>query len=185
MARVEWAALEGGEAETVISNLLYNKYGRAVRVRPAQGDYGIDVLIPSTAAPEPWDIYQIKKFATNLEPGHKTQIEKSFSRLLLGIVRRGFKISNWYLVMPLDPTPDNLNWFADLPEKAIKLAKKAKTNPMTVTEEGPLAPGWRLPDTRSSGRAWCFASRSQPSFLTWLITTSTGAPNAFGQPSTA
>lgn len=136
MARVEWAALEGGEAETVISNLLYNKYGRAVRVRPAQGDYGIDVLIPSTPAPEPWDIYQIKKFATNLEPGHKTQIEKSFSRLLLGIVRRGFKISNWYLVMPLDPTPDNLTWFADLPEKAIKLAKKAKTNPMTATEEG-------------------------------------------------
>lgn len=135
MARVEWAALEGGEAETVISNLLYNKYGRAVRVRPAQGDYGIDVLIPATADPEPWDIYQIKKFATNLEPGQKTQIEKSFSRMLLGIVRRGFKIRNWYLVMPLDPTPDNLVWFADLPEHAIKLAKKAKKAPMTGAEE--------------------------------------------------
>jgi hypothetical protein len=135
VARVEWAALEGGEAETVISNLLYNKYGRAVRVRPGQGDYGIDVLIPATADPEPWDVYQIKKFATNLEPGQKTQIEKSFSRMLIGIVRRGFKVRNWYLVMPLDPTPDNLTWFADLPEQAIKLAKKAKKNPMTSAEE--------------------------------------------------
>lgn len=69
MARVEWAVLEGGEAETVVSNLLYNKYGRAVRVRPAHGDYGIDVLIPSTADPEPWDVYQIEKLATNPEAG--------------------------------------------------------------------------------------------------------------------
>lgn len=135
MSRVEWAALEGGEAETVLANLLYNKYGRAVRVRPAQGDYGIDVLIPATEAPEPWDVYQIKKFAANLTAGQKTQIEKSFSRLLVGIVRQGFKVNDWYLVMPLDPTPDNLTWFATVPEEAIKIARAAKKSPITDEEE--------------------------------------------------
>lgn len=135
MSRVEWAALEGGEAETVLANLLYNKYGRAVRVRPAQGDYGIDVLIPATEAPEPWDVYQIKKFATNLTEGQKTQIAKSFSRLLVGIVRRGVKVNDWYLVMPLDPTPDNLTWFATVPEEAIKIARAAKRSPFTDEEE--------------------------------------------------
>jgi len=135
VSRVEWAALEGGEAETVLANLLYNKYGRAVRVRPAQGDYGIDVLIPATEAPEPWDVYQIKKFATNLTEGQKTQIAKSFSRLLVGIVRRGVKVNDWYLVMPLDPTPDNLTWFATVPEEAIKIARAAKRSPFTDEEE--------------------------------------------------
>lgn len=115
--------------------MLYNKYGRAVRVRPAQGDYGIDVLVPTTEEPDLWDIYQIKKFATNLTAGQKTQIEKSFLRLLIGIVRKGFKVNNWYLVMPLDPTPDNLTWFATIPEEAIKLAKKAKKNPLSGEEE--------------------------------------------------
>ncbi len=135
MARVEWTALEGGEAETLLSNLLYNEYGRAVRVRPAQGDYGIDVLVPATNDPEPWDVYQIKKFATNLTDGQKTQVEKSFSRLLVGIVRRDLKINHWYLVMPLDPTPENLTWFAALPETAIKRAKAAKSEPLTDDEE--------------------------------------------------
>src|SRR4051812_7631284 len=60
VGRVEWAALEGGEVETVLANLLYNQHSRAVRVRPAQGDFGIDVIVPATPAPEPWNVYQIK-----------------------------------------------------------------------------------------------------------------------------
>jgi hypothetical protein len=135
VGRVEWAALEGGEVETVLANLIYNKYGRAVRVRPAKGDFGIDVIVPATAAPEPWDIYQIKKFATNLSDNQKGQIEKSFARLLIGIVRKNYQINNWYLVLPLDPTPGNLEWFKTIPKEAIEIAKNAKADPLTDAEE--------------------------------------------------
>ena len=49
MTQVEWTVIEGGPAETVLSNLLYNEHNTAVRVRPSRGDLGIDVLVPVTA----------------------------------------------------------------------------------------------------------------------------------------
>jgi hypothetical protein len=120
VARVEWSALSGDDVEAVLSNLLYNVYERALRVRPSQGDYGIDVLVPTDERPEKWDVYQIKKFAQNLTANQKSQIEDSFGRVLVGLVRRGVPLNDWYLVMPLDPTLDNLlDWFNDMPEKVI------------------------------------------------------------------
>lgn len=119
MARVEWAAIGGDEVETVVAVLLYNKFPRAVRVRPSQGDYGIDVLVPAAADPAVVNVYQIKKFATNLTAGQKSQIEESFRRLMIGLVRRGVPVGDWYLVMPLDPTLDNRDWFDAMPDAVI------------------------------------------------------------------
>jgi hypothetical protein len=120
MARVEWSALSGDEVETILSNLLYNRDGRMLRIRPDQGDYGIDVVVPSEADPKKWDVYQIKKFAQNLNANQKSQINKSFRRVLVALVRRGFPLSDWYLVIPLDPTLNNLlDWFNQIPEEAI------------------------------------------------------------------
>ena len=78
MGRVEWSALSGDEVETLLANLFYNRHERALRIRPSQGDYGIDLLLPVSDAVELWDVYQIKKFATNLDANQKGQIEKSF-----------------------------------------------------------------------------------------------------------
>ncbi|MEU4024952.1 hypothetical protein [Streptomyces anulatus] len=119
MARVEWAALGGDEVEAVISNLLYNEYPRAARIRPSQGDFGIDVLVPNGAHPETFDIYQIKKFATNLTDSQKGQIRKSFRRLMVGLVRKGIRVGDWYLVMPLDPTLEAMEWFEEMPNSVI------------------------------------------------------------------
>jgi hypothetical protein len=135
--RVDWGARDGNEVEAVIANLLYNDNGRAVRVRPGQGDYGIDVLVPATGNSEPWDIYQVKKYAANLSSSQKTKIVKSFSRLLIGLVRKGLPIHDWYLVTPLDPTVINdlRGWFSRLPESAISHAKALKKEPLTTDEE--------------------------------------------------
>ena len=103
MARAEWSALSGDEVETVLSNLLYNSDERAVRVRPSQGDYGIDVIVPAAADPQKWDVYQIKKFAQKLDTNQKGQIEKSFRRVLVALVRRGVPLNDWYLVTPSTP----------------------------------------------------------------------------------
>jgi hypothetical protein len=135
--RVDWGSRDGNEVEAVIANLLYNKDGRAVRVRPGQGDFGIDVILPATENSEPWDVYQVKKYAANLSSSQKTKIVESFSRLLIGLVREGLPINDWYLVTPLDPTviKDLRGWFNDLPESAISHAKKLKKEPLTTDEE--------------------------------------------------
>lgn len=120
MARIEWAALSGDEVETVISILIFNEHPRATRIRPSQGDFGIDVLVPHPGDSSVADVYQIKKFATNLDASQKRQVEDSFQRVLIGLVRRGIPLADWYLVMPLDPTIENaLDWFAGMPDAVI------------------------------------------------------------------
>jgi len=135
--RVDWGARDGNEIEAVLANLLYNKHGRAIRVRPGQGDFGIDIIVPATENVEPWDVYQVKKYAANLNASQKAKIVESFSRMLIGIVRQNLPINDWHLVTPLDPTVINdlRGWFADLPEAAITRAKNLKKKPLTDDEE--------------------------------------------------
>jgi len=135
--RVDWGSRDGSEVEAVIANLLYNESGRAVRIRPGQGDFGIDVIIPATEDSQPWDVYQVKKYAANLNSTQKTRIVESFSRLLIGLIRESLPINDWYLVTPLDPTviKDLRGWFKNLPESAIAHAKALDDEPLTDDEE--------------------------------------------------
>ncbi|RSM49270.1 hypothetical protein DMB66_45230, partial [Actinoplanes sp. ATCC 53533] len=115
---MEWSALSGEEVETLLANLYYNRDGRFLRIRPAQGDFGVDLILPTVADPQLWDVYQVKKFALNLTTGQKGQIEASFKRVLVALIRHGLPLNDWYVVMPLDPTPQNVEWFTAMPESA-------------------------------------------------------------------
>ncbi len=134
---VDWGSRDGNEVEAVIASLLYNECGRAVRVRPGQGDFGIDIIIPATQDSERWDVYQVKKYAANLSSSQRAKIIESFSRLLIGLTREGLPINDWYLVTPLDPTviKDLRGWFRDLPELAIAHARSRDEEPLTDDEE--------------------------------------------------
>lgn len=159
MARVPWAALSGDEVEAVVANLLYNEHRRAWRIRPSQGDYGIDVIVPrDIGGSVVWDVYQVKKFALNLDDSQKRQVEKSFRRLMVGLVRRGLPLGDWYLVMPLDPTIDNRqDWFDKLPGEVIDdmfsdtpklpISAEERQQPLTSDEQA-LIEAWR----QTSGR---------------------------------
>lgn len=143
MARIEWAALSGDEVETVVSMLIFNEHPRATRIRPSQGDFGIDVLVPHPGDASLADVYQIKKFATNLDSSQKRQIEDSFQRVLFGLVRRGIPLADWYLVMPLDPTIENaLDWFAGLPDVVISRMSSDEKLGLTK-EEVDVITAWR------------------------------------------
>jgi hypothetical protein len=72
----------------LLANLIYDSEGRALRIRPSQGDRGLDIIIPAAADPKKWDVYQVKKFATNVSDGQKRQIEKSFRIVMVAMVRR-------------------------------------------------------------------------------------------------
>lgn len=136
MGRVEWSALSGDEVEAVLSNLLYNAYERALRIRPSQGDFGIDVIVPNEEDCQTWDVYQIKKFAQNLTANQKSQVEASFRRVLVALVRRGVPLNSWCLITPLDPTLDNLlDWFSKMPEEASKALAADKDLKLTGAEK--------------------------------------------------
>jgi hypothetical protein len=148
MSRVPWPVLGGGEVETLLSNLIYNWNGKSLRIRPSKGDYGIDVTIPAPAKPDQWDVYQIKKFAQNLTANQKGQVEKSFGRALVGMLRKHVPLADWYLVMPLDPTLENLQeWFDGMPAEAIEALKANAELALTEDELGRIE-AWRTAPER-------------------------------------
>lgn len=108
MTRVAWETLQPSETETVVSVLLLLETPTAVRVRPSRGDGGLDVI---EVTPEGWLVDQIKYFATNLTAGKKSQIEKSFREVQQFAASKGALIAGWRLVLPLDPTNENREWF--------------------------------------------------------------------------
>jgi hypothetical protein len=111
MARVEWSRQSGEDVEAVVGMLLCRRFPNAVRVRPSQGDGGIDIFIPGTAG---WAkeraVWQIKRYCANLYSTEKRAIKRSFARFVETSKKEGWQITEWHLVMPLDLTSQNLGW---------------------------------------------------------------------------
>lgn len=116
MSRIPWTTYDGEDIERVIAVMLCSENPSVVAVRPGRGDGGLDVIVPSGDGAH--DVYQVKKFAQNLTDSQKRQIEKSFTRVLKTAEADAIKISNWYLTMPLNPTPGNRTWFDEMTKDA-------------------------------------------------------------------
>ncbi|MEU6559225.1 hypothetical protein [Nocardia nova] len=115
MSRVEWSLLSGEDVEKVVAMLLCSEYPAAQRVRPGQGDGGIDVFVPGEwGLMRSRSVYQVKKFATNITSNQKRQIRRSLERVRNTSTREAWTIDDWHLVCPLVPTPANLVWFHEL-----------------------------------------------------------------------
>ncbi|WP_068479744.1 hypothetical protein [Pseudoclavibacter helvolus] len=112
MTTINWERRQGEDVEDFAAAHLLLASGVGNRIRPGKGDRGIDVQIPTEAG---WEIYQVKRFATNLSSSSKRQIRDSWHRFRDEILpTRDIKF--WALVLPLDPTPENESWFAELTE---------------------------------------------------------------------
>ena len=105
---VEWTRLPGETVEDLVAVMLCRRNPSATVIRPSVGDGGIDVFAPSVGGME---VYQVKKFATNLTLGQKRQIEKSFARFVAHRHAKSLEVRQWFLTLPLDPTKENLEWF--------------------------------------------------------------------------
>jgi hypothetical protein len=112
VSRIPWSTYEGEDIERIIAIMLCSENPSVVAVRPGRGDGGLDVIVP--AGDERHDVYQVKRFAATLGSSHKSQIEESYRRLLRSIEDGIITVRNWYLTMPLNPTPGNVTWFRDL-----------------------------------------------------------------------
>lgn len=120
VARVEWTRLEGDDVEAVVGMFICSDFPNAVRVRPSQGDGGVDIFVPG---PEGFAkqrvVYQVKKYFKNLTSRQKREITRSFNTVIEASKDEGWELSEWHLVMPLDLTDHNLaQWLKDLTEGA-------------------------------------------------------------------
>ncbi|QGQ20744.1 hypothetical protein GC089_18045 [Cellulomonas sp. JZ18] len=112
MSRVEWTRLAGEDVEAVVSMLLCLEYPDAVRVRPAQGDGGIDVLVPLPDGG--FAVFQVKRHAENLDASQRTKLAASHKRMRTSEFAQRYDIRRWYPTMPLGPTPTDLMWMGDV-----------------------------------------------------------------------
>lgn len=116
MARVEWTRQEGDDIEAVVGMFICSDFPNAVRVRPSQGDGGVDIFVPgSEGFAKQRAVYQVKKFYENLTSSQKRKITRSFNEVVAASEKEGWEITEWHLVMPLDLTDHNLaHWLKDL-----------------------------------------------------------------------
>ena len=111
MARVEWTRQSGEAVEAVVGMLLCSQLTIAVRVRPSQGDAGIDIFVPGPAGcGKERAVYQVKRYCENLTSSQKRKIKQSYERVVEASRKQGWRITEWHLVMPLDLTTQNLAW---------------------------------------------------------------------------
>jgi hypothetical protein len=79
------------------------------------GDGGIDVWVPEgdTAI-----VYQIKSYTGNIDASRRAKVKKSWKTLLDYAQENSITISDWYLVMPENPTTGQLKWLEELTKQA-------------------------------------------------------------------
>ena len=92
----------------MVSVLLSRLHPDAQRIDGKGGDGGRDVQIVSGKDSQVTDAFQLKSFTGRMTPGRKKQVERSLDRAA------GLGPAQWILIVPIDPTPDELKWFHQL-----------------------------------------------------------------------
>jgi hypothetical protein len=105
MSEVVWERLSSGQYEDMVSVLLSHLNPRIRRIDGSGGDGGRDSEFPREDGPE---IFQLKKFTGRMNGGRRGQVKSS----LKTAARR--KPVAWHLVVPIDPTPGEGEWFEGL-----------------------------------------------------------------------
>jgi hypothetical protein len=97
-----------------MSVLLFQERPTAWRRRPSQGDGGLDVGEPNT---DGYHVYQIKGFTSSMKSSQRRQVRQSLQRILEDS-RLDRPVTGWSLVVPLDPTSEDEEWFRQLTAQA-------------------------------------------------------------------
>lgn len=105
--QIVWSDHDGNRIEELLGVMLCRRFPHANRIRPAQGDGGIDVMVPVDDGL--YDIYQVKGFTASLDNSQKQQVKNSLKRIASN---PHVRVRDWHLVAPVNPTPAQMfDWF--------------------------------------------------------------------------
>ncbi|MEJ6549483.1 hypothetical protein PQI66_08000 [Corynebacterium sp. USCH3] len=115
--RISWDRYNGDDLEAVIAMMINREHTESIRIRPSQGDGGIDIL-DRGVGPNGGDVvYQVKNYTSPLDSGQKSKIKSSLEKIMHPDKRddrwAGLNVTRWRLVLPLDPTPEEYTWFRE------------------------------------------------------------------------
>lgn len=106
---VNWGSYGPMTLERVMSVLVFQDHPLTIRRTPASGDGGVDLMIPLG---DDYEVKQVKGFTGRMDPGRKRQVEASLATAASDPRLPGNSaIAEWKLTVPIDPTPDEQEWF--------------------------------------------------------------------------
>ncbi|WP_146752350.1 MULTISPECIES: hypothetical protein [unclassified Actinomyces] len=119
MTQVNWEIHGGEQIEKFVAAMILLRNPHGNLITPSQGDRGVDIQVESS--PGIFDIYQVKRYSSRLKGSQKSKIARSWRTFIEQTVPR-VTVSSWNLVLPCDPTHENLAWLKDLTaESGIKV----------------------------------------------------------------
>ena len=110
MPRVPWGR-HPDDVEPTVGMLICSRFPNAVRVTPSQGDGGVDIYVPMADGGTQREVYQVKSFHERLNSSRKRQVTRSLKKVIATAQQEDWRITKWHLVMPLDLTDNEINWF--------------------------------------------------------------------------
>lgn len=110
MDPVSWDRIAGETLEAIVGVLLAREFVDVDRVRPQQGDGGLDVIVK--VGPELYDVYQVKRFSQTLTDDQKSKIRKSLKRAIAthNDDEIPVQIRNWYITLPYHAMLSERTW---------------------------------------------------------------------------
>jgi len=104
--------------QRLISSLVHLQYKDAREIRPAPGDWGIDILVGKLTVKS--FIWQAKYFLDGLGDSQKDQIRKSFNQLMTKAKENNFVVDVWTLCIPCSLSPEENQWWENWKSKNQK-----------------------------------------------------------------
>jgi hypothetical protein len=135
---IAWTVVDPDTIERMIAVGLCRRYTNARRIKPSQGDGGLDVVVPVPSGSQMHvDNYQVKKFADNLNDSRKQQIKESLTRAIAthnDTEKFDYTIATWYLALPMELTREQEKWLYGLADE-LKAPFTVKIFSLTAIEE--------------------------------------------------
>ena len=105
--RVRWEDFDRGTYEDMVATLISRLYPSAQRIDGSGGDSGRDVQMHTD---EGLVVFQLKGVTGRMDPRRRRQVERSLKKAAQDDPIR------WRLVVPIDHTPGELDWFNRISE---------------------------------------------------------------------
>ena len=103
-----WETLSKQKFEDMVSVLLSRLHPDSQRIDGKGGDGGRDVQIVHPGDGSIIDAFELKSFTGRMGRVQRPQVKRSLNRVA------GLRPSRWTLVVPIDPTPGEREWFCRL-----------------------------------------------------------------------